>query len=81
MKQNRKQKQKGFTLIEIMIVLAIVGMLFSFVGVNLMNKFKESKVSGAKVMAISAVTGEGVKEVLRALQDVVTKAKAERASA
>ncbi len=44
---------KGFTLIEIMIVLAIVGMLFSFVGVNLMSKFKESKVQGAKIQIAS----------------------------
>ncbi|WP_298225389.1 GTPase ObgE [Acidocella sp.] len=37
-----------------------------------------AKASGAKVMSICAVTGEGVKEVLRALQDVINEAKAER---
>ncbi|MDE2240120.1 MAG: GTPase ObgE [Rhodospirillales bacterium] len=39
-----------------------------------------AKASGAKVMSICAVTGEGVKEVLRTLQDVINEAKAERAS-
>lgn len=53
MKWNRKNTRNarcgGFTLIEIMIVLAIVGLLFSFVGVNVIKKFKESKVQGAKI--------------------------------
>ncbi|EKM99759.1 MULTISPECIES: GTPase ObgE [Acidocella] len=40
-----------------------------------------AKASGAKVMSICAVTGEGVREVLRALQDVINEAKAERAGA
>ena len=38
-----------------------------------------AKASGAKVMAISAVTGAGVPEVLRALQDVINETKAARA--
>lgn len=40
-----------------------------------------AKASGAKIMTICAVTGEGVREVLRALQDVINEAKAERAGA
>ena len=40
-----------------------------------------AKASGAKIMTISAVTGEGVKEVLRTLQDIINTAKAERAGA
>ena len=48
-----KNAQSGFTLIEIMIVLAIVGMLFSFVGVNVIKKFRESKVQAAKIQMAS----------------------------
>ncbi|MDE1906462.1 MAG: GTPase ObgE [Rhodospirillales bacterium] len=40
-----------------------------------------AKASGAKIMTISAVTGEGMKEVLRTLQDIINKAKVERAGA
>jgi general secretion pathway protein G len=52
-RKNRKRNNKGFTLIEIMIVLGIVGMLFGFVGVNLIGKFKESKISAAKIQMAS----------------------------
>src|SRR5438270_94915 len=52
MRRNEK-REKGFTLIEIMIVLAIVGMLFSFVGVNVIRKYKESKVQAAKIQIAS----------------------------
>jgi len=41
--------RRGFTLIEIMIVLAIVGLLFSFVGVSVIKKFKESKIQAARI--------------------------------
>ena len=51
LKANRRKRslRKGFTLIEIMIVLAIVGLLFSFVGVNVIKKYKESKIQAAKI--------------------------------
>ena len=51
--QKRRAKQRGFTLIEIMIVLAIIGMIFSFVGVNVIKKFKESKIQAAKIQIAS----------------------------
>jgi len=51
--KNRKRKISGFTLIEIMIVLAIVGMLFSFVGVKVMDSYKKSKIDGAKIQVAS----------------------------
>src|SRR5271169_734187 len=52
-KLEKRASQKGFTLIEIMIVLAIVGLLFSFVGVNVIKKFKESKIQAAKIQIAS----------------------------
>lgn len=48
MKKDRKY-ERGFTLIEIMIVLAIMGLIFSFVGVNLIGRLKESKGQAAKI--------------------------------
>lgn len=48
-KSQKKRNQKGFTLVEIMIVLAIVGMLFSFVGVKVIQQYKKAKIDGAKI--------------------------------
>jgi len=56
MKRNTLKKRnriQGFTLIEIMIVLAIVGLLFSFVGVNVIKKFKEAKGQAARIQIAS----------------------------
>lgn len=50
MKKDLKRKRNaGFTLVEIMIVLAIIGLIFSFVGVNVLNKLKEARVQSAKI--------------------------------
>jgi len=49
MRNRKKKTAKGFTLIEIMIVLAIIGLIFSFVGVNVMNNFKKAKLDSAKI--------------------------------
>lgn len=50
----RKNKRlRGFTLVEIMIVLAIVGLLFSFVGVNVIKRYQESKINAAKIQMAS----------------------------
>lgn len=48
--KNRKRRTNaGFTLIEIMIVIAIVGLLFSLVGVKVIDQFKKAKVETAKI--------------------------------
>lgn len=50
---KKRQHQKGFTLVEIMIVLALVVMLGSFAGVKLIDQFKRAKGDGAKVQIAS----------------------------
>ncbi len=50
-KQNKKNR--GFTLVEIMIVLALVVMLGSFAGVKLIDQFKRAKVDATKVQIAS----------------------------
>lgn len=49
MKQRKEKKKNGFTLIEIMIVLAIVGLLFSLVGVKVIEKWKGAQKDAAKI--------------------------------
>lgn len=53
MKSKAKKKNKGFTLVEIMIVLALVVMLGSFAGVKLIDQFKRAKVDATKVQIAS----------------------------
>jgi general secretion pathway protein G len=44
----RRQAKKGFTLIELMVVILIIAMLGTFVAPNVMNKFRRAKADLAK---------------------------------
>src|ERR1044072_8927901 len=57
MKKAKRLNREVFTLIEIMIVLAIVGLLFSFVGASVIKKFKEAKVQSAKIQIAALEQG------------------------
>ncbi|HEX3698489.1 MAG TPA: type II secretion system protein GspG [Polyangia bacterium] len=43
-----RPRQRGFTLLEIMVVLAIIGLIVGSVGVMVFNRFKKAQVSTAK---------------------------------
>jgi general secretion pathway protein G len=50
MKKNVKRKnQKGFTLMEVLIVIALLATLGTYAGVKLLSKLKEGKVGAAKI--------------------------------
>jgi len=47
-KSRRRQKQRGFTLIEILIVVIIIGLIASLVAPNLIGRYERSKEEIAK---------------------------------
>ena len=46
--ERSKHRQKGFTLIEILIVVAIIGLIASLIAPNLIGRFEKSKEEIAK---------------------------------
>lgn len=48
MKRNRKQSQAGVTLIEMLVVVAIIGMFIALVGPNLWKKVDTARVTTAR---------------------------------
>ena len=48
---------QGFTLVEILVVMAIVGLMASFVGPNLMNTLNRQQINIEKLTVVETVRG------------------------
>jgi len=48
-KKTVEMGQSGFTLMEMLIVIALIGMMATFVGINVMKRYDESKVETTKI--------------------------------
>jgi general secretion pathway protein G len=53
-RRRARRRQAGFTLLEIMIVLAIIAMIAGGVGVAVFSKFKKAQISTAKMRVKAA---------------------------
>ena len=51
--QKKHRSQAGFTLVEVLIVLAIIVMMASYAGVKIVAQFQKAKVDSAKVQIAS----------------------------
>src|SRR3974390_3536200 len=47
--RSRKKNQRGFTLVEILVVITIIALIMSLVGPRVLNYLSESKVKAAKI--------------------------------
>jgi general secretion pathway protein G len=48
-RRSRTHRQRGFTLVEILVVITIIGLIMSLVGPRVLNYLSESKVKAAKI--------------------------------
>src|SRR5438552_15491709 len=48
-KRRRKRSQAGFTLVEILVVITIIGLIMALVGPRVLNYLGESKSKAAKI--------------------------------
>src|SRR3982074_999006 len=48
-RQRSRRRQAGFTLVEILVVITIIGMIMALVGPRVLNYLAESKVKAAKI--------------------------------
>ena len=51
-KRSRKALQRGFTLVEILVVITIIGLIMSLVGPRVLNYLSDSKVKAAKIQIV-----------------------------
>jgi len=54
--KTKKKKNEGFTLIEMLIVIALLGMVAAFVGSNIFSKFDKAKVDSTKIQMKQLIT-------------------------
>src|SRR5215470_7147003 len=47
--RSRKESERGFTLVEILVVITIIALIMSLVGPRVLNYLSESKVKAAKI--------------------------------
>lgn len=55
-RRARRHNQWGFTLVEILVVITIIGLIMALVGPRVLNYLSESKVKTAKIQIQSFVT-------------------------
>jgi general secretion pathway protein G len=69
---NKKEKRKGFTLIEILIVVAIIGLIASLIVPNLIGRFEKSKeeIAKAQIEMLSSAVQAFIIDVGRCPQDL-----------
>src|SRR5260221_8326603 len=51
--RRRRRSQAGFTLVEILVVITIIGLIMALVGPRVVNYLAESKVKAAKIQVES----------------------------
>lgn len=56
MRQRRRESTAGFTLIEVMVVLAIIGLIAAAVAANIMGAFTDAKKKAAQLQVRNTAT-------------------------